>query len=243
MVHSQKGDSWSRGLPASCVMIVRDDVHGVHQVPDHPVRRERLRRLREARLPLGEPRRLRLADALGHRARPPARLAVEPVLDLHEQRVEHQTGVADQRMVRPDVLGQVRGIERRVDELLSLRHRHAVVRRGEAAADPEDHVGVVQELAHRLRHRPPAGTERQRVRLGERALPLEARRDRALQELGEGSQPLPGLRVVHALPRVDDRPLGGHQHAGDLADRHRVGRPPASGAPARSRAAPAPPRS
>ena len=62
--------------------------------------------------------------------------------------------------------------------------------------------------------------------LGKGALPLEARRDRALEELGERPEPLPRLGVVDALARVDDGPLGRHQHPGNLAHRHRIGRNP-----------------
>ena len=49
--------------------------------------------------------------------------------------------------------------------------------------------------------------------LGERALALEARRDRRLEQLGELAQLRPRPRVVHALARVDHRPLGGDQRA------------------------------
>ena len=71
--------------------------------------------------------------------------------------------------------------------------------------------------------RPPE-PERQRVRLGERALPLEAGRDRALEELGERPEAFPGLGVVHALTGVDDRALRRHEHPSDLAHRDRIGR-------------------
>ena len=111
-----------------------------------------------------------------------------------------------------------------MDDPLALRHLHAVVRRGEAAADAEDHVGVVQELADGLRDRASARAERQGVRLRERALALEARRDRALQELGKRPEPLPRLGVVDPLTRVDHRALGGHEDPRDLADRDRVRR-------------------
>jgi hypothetical protein len=55
------------------------------------------------------------------------------------------------------------GIERRVDDLLALRHRHGEIAFGEAAADAEDHVGLVEEVPHCFRHREPTGAERERV--------------------------------------------------------------------------------
>ena len=62
-----------------------------------------------------------------------------------------------------------------------------------------------------LADRSPAGAQGERMRLGERALALKARRDRRLQQLGQVAQGLPGPRVVHTLAGVDDRTLGRHQ--------------------------------
>ena len=76
------------------------------------------------------------------------------------------------------------------------------LRRREAAADAEDHVGVAEEVVDRLRDRAAAGAERQRVRLGERALALEARRDRAPRAArpARGAAPTPA-RSARPGPR------------------------------------------
>ena len=62
--------------------------------------------------------------------------------------------------------------------------------------------------------------------LRERALPLEARRDRRAEELGQLAQAVPRPRVVDPLACVDHRPLGLDENARDLGDGLRVrGRP------------------
>ena len=76
---------------------------------------------------------------------------------------------------------------------------------------------------NRFRDSPATGTKGERVILREGALPLQAGRDRRLEELGQRPQLRPGPCVVDALPGVDDRPPGLHQHPRDLADAFRVG--------------------
>ena len=51
--------------------------------------------------------------------------------------------------------------------------------------------------------------------LGERALALEARRDRGGELLGEAPEGRPRPRVVHPLPGVDERALGLDEEGGD----------------------------
>ena len=118
-------------------------------------------------------------------------------------------------------LARSAGIQRGLDHHLALGHRHAVVRRGEAAADAEDHVRAHQEVVELLADRAAARAERQRVVFGERALALKARRHRRLEQLGQLAELRPRLRVVDALARVDDRALGLDEHAGHF--RHRLG--------------------
>ena len=67
----------------------------------------------------------------------------------------------------------------------------------------------------RLRDREPAGAEGEGVVLGERALALEARRDRGGELFGEAPEGRPGLRVVHPLARVDDGSLRLDEEGGD----------------------------
>ena len=59
---------------------------------------------------------------------------------------------------------------------------------------------------------------------GKRALALQARGHRCLQQLGQLAQLLPRARVVHALAGVDHQPVGGHERGRQLGHRLRVGR-------------------
>ena len=54
--------------------------------------------------------------------------------------------------------------------------------------------------------------------LREGALALEARAHRRFEQLGDGLQLSPGLGVVHALPRVDQRALRRDQRRGGGID-------------------------
>ena len=107
--------------------------------------------------------------------------------------------------------------------VLPLRHRDAVIRRREAAADAEDEVGFFQEMMHRRRNREAARAERQRVRLGERALALQAGGDRNREQFGELPQLAPRFRPMHALAGVKHRAFRGEQHLRGLADRVGIG--------------------
>ena len=111
-----------------------------------------------------------------------------------------------------------------MNDALALRHVDTVVRVAETAADAEDEVGLVQEVMDRLRHRAAARAERQGVIFGERALAVQAGRDRRFEQFRQFAQRIPRLRVVHALPGVDDRQRGRKQPIGRALDRLRVGR-------------------
>ncbi len=138
-------------------------------------------------------------------------------------RCEHELGIADDAERHRHVLVDVGGIERRLDDLGARRHLDAEVGLGERAADAEDQVRLVEERAHRLRDGEAAGAERQRMRLGEGALALEAGGDGDREQLGQLLELGPGFRPVHALAGVDDRPLGGDQHLGGFGDGVEVG--------------------
>jgi hypothetical protein len=68
------------------------------------------------------------------------------------------------------------------------------------------------------------GAEGQRMRLGERALALQARRHRRFEQLGELAELCPGFGVVHPLTGVDDRTAGGHERSRHVGHGLRVGR-------------------
>src|SRR5205814_401067 len=75
--------------------------------------------------------------------------AVE-LLHLCDQALQHELGVARDSQRHGDVLVDVGGIERRLDDLDAGRHLDAEVGLRERAADPEDQVRLVEEGAHRL---------------------------------------------------------------------------------------------
>jgi hypothetical protein len=110
-----------------------------------------------------------------------------------------------------------------VDDRLALRHGDAEVGLGEGAADAQDHVRLVEELAHRLRIGAASRAQRQRMGLVEAALALEAGADRDREQLGEFLELGIGLGPVHALTGIDHRALGRHQHLGGLGDLVRSG--------------------
>ena len=145
------------------------------------------------------------------------------LLHLLEQGLQHDLGVARHAQRHGDVLVDVGGIERRLDDLDARRHLDAEVGLRERAADAEDQVRLVEEGAHRLRDGEAARAERQRMRLGKGALAAEAGRHRNGQQLGQLLELAPGLGPMHARAGVDHRPLGGDQHLGRFADGVGVG--------------------
>ena len=92
-------------------------------------------------------------DLLGHRAR--IAIRCDGLADLFQQRIEHQRRIADQPDPGFDILVEMVGIERRMDDGLALRHRDAEGGFGEGTADAEDHVGLGEEFRHRARHATP----------------------------------------------------------------------------------------
>ena len=162
------------------------------------------------------------------RHRPVVALLLHAAREFRDQRIERQRRIAHQADVAGDVLVQMIGVERGVDDLLPRRHLHAEVGLGEGTPDAEDEVGIVEEMPHRLRDRQPARTERQRMILGEGGLAAEARRHRRREQFRQRLELRPGLRPVHARAGVDHRPLRRRQRIRRARDIRRI-RPVARG--------------
>ena len=115
VVAGQNGEIWSRGLPASWVMVVLRDVDGRGEVAHDPVGRHRDRVGAAAYVPVGQP--------LGADARDPggdgrgalrARLA-DAVADRLEEALQDELRVADQPDLHRHDLVEIGRVERRVD--------------------------------------------------------------------------------------------------------------------------------
>src|SRR3546814_19699412 len=106
----------------------------------------------------------------------------------------------------------------RTDTLFPYTTLFRSIRLRKAAADAEDHVGVLQELVHRLRHRPAAGAERQRMVLRKGALAFQAGAHWDREQFRQLLQLRPRLRVMNALPGIDHWALRVHQHLGREAE-------------------------
>jgi hypothetical protein len=143
--------------------------------------------------------------------------------DLFQQRIEHQAGIADQADPGLDILVEMVGIERRMNDGLALRHPNAERGFGERAADAEDHIGLAEEFWHRARHRDAPRSERQRMRLREGRLAAKTGANRYGEPFGQLLQLGPGPGVMHALAGIDHGPLGGHEQGCRFLHMHRVG--------------------
>ena len=222
MVGRQNG----RELVARAAGVVGDDgvgdVDRLLQVPQHAVGIERRAVVGELRHPLGEPGLVGVGDLAGNGLGVLRALAVD-LLHLRDQALQHELGVARHAQRHGDVLVDVGGIERRLDDLDAGRHLDAEVGLRERAADPEDQVRLVEEGAHRLRDGEAARAQRQGMVLRKGALASEAGRHRNGQQLGQLLELGPGLGPMHAGARVDHRPLGGDQHLGGFTDGVGVG--------------------
>ena len=220
VVAGQNGEIWSRGLPASWVMVVlatstvaaRSDMTRYGVIGTSSERSFVAQSAsHSARMP-GDPRGDR-RGTLG--AWLPDRSAAPSISASQDQ--------APRRRRSPTSTGTTwsrsAGVGGGVDVPLACRPLEAVAGLREAAADAEDEVRLAHEHVQRPRHRPAARAERQRMVLGEGALALEARGDRRAEQLGQRPQLGPGLGVVDALAGVEDRPLGGDEDVGGAFDR------------------------
>ncbi len=214
-------------IPGVARVVGDDRLGGVDHLGhlvDHAVGVDRRLVGGELRTPLVEPLFTNFLDLAGHVVEPAA-IAVQSVVDGVDQRLEREAGVADQRVLGVDVLVDIGGIERRVDDrlVLGLGEGEPVGGVGEATADPEDDVGLAHEVGELAGLALARGAQRERVVLGERALAVEAGRHRRLEALRELLEGVPALRVVDALAREDHGTFGLEEHVGDLLDALGVG--------------------
>ena len=217
-------------LIARATGIVRHDrvprIDRLHEVPDDAVGRDGHLVRGELGHPFLEPRLPRLPHLARGAAVAPGASAQE-VRSRIDELAQDQLGVAEDRIVRGIVLVEIALVVGRVNDGLSRRDvgGHAVA--CEAAADPEHHVSLRQEMVRRAGHHTTTpGAQRQRMIFREGALPLERGHDRNLQELGELEQLRGGVGVHHALAGVDHGLVGVDEHAGRGGDVTRVARRP-----------------
>jgi hypothetical protein len=116
VVGRQNGESWSRGLPASWVMMVLATSTVFCRSHEHAVGIERRAVVGELRHPFGEPGLVGVGDLAGNGLGIFRALAVE-LLHLRDQALQHELSVARHTQRHGDVLVDVGGIERRLDDL------------------------------------------------------------------------------------------------------------------------------
>jgi len=222
-----RGDRAVEGqqLVARAAGVVGDDglarIDGAHELGHDPVGRDRhLGRAEDGR-PLREPGGPHTLDLRAHALAPGRATAQGP--DRLDELAQHQPRVAQQGMIRDVALVQIALVVGGVDDDLAGGDGggHAVP--GEAAADAEHHVGLAEIVERGSGHGRSAGPQRERVVLGERALALQGRDHRGLEQLGQLEQLRGGLGVEHALAGVDDGPPRVAQHAGGRLHVARVG--------------------
>ena len=115
-------------------------------------------------------------------------------------------------------------IERGVDDRLALRHRHAEVRFGEAAADAEDQVRFLEEVVHRPGMARPPEPSASGCVSGKALLPSRLVQTGMASSSASALQLVPGLRPVHALAGIEHRPLRLREHRRGLTHGLQVGR-------------------
>ena len=126
------------------------DIDRMLQIPEHAIGIERRILAPQLRHPFRQPFLVGGGDLGGN----PTCVAVggDGLADLFQQRIEHQAGIANQSDPGLDVLVEVCGVERRMDDGLALGHGDAEIGLGEGTADAEDHIGLAQEFRHRARY-------------------------------------------------------------------------------------------
>ena len=188
---------------------MRDDragrIHHAHEFVDDAIRRDRRLGRVQLRLPLRQPGFALGRDLLRRRAVQQA--SAEPILHRIRQRRQRQLRIAEQRHLGRVALVQVARVVGGVDDA----HARGQRRRGQRmavqpGADRQDQIRArIEEMRAVPGEAVAAGTERQRVVLGERALAVHRRHHRALQQLRKLHQFVAGLGVEHALAGEDHR--------------------------------------
>ena len=207
-------------LVARVAGIVRDGrvvaVDGVHQVPHHAVGVERRLVGGAQRHPLLG---VLILDPLHlvHRAAAAVALGPGLTLDLLDHLREHQLGVADDRVVEVVVLVEVDGVDGALHHHLAAGDLSRGEVAGEARADAEDRVGLVEEVARHLGHRVGGRAQGERMVLGEGALAAVGRGDGGVEQFRERRELLAGLGPEDALAGEDHRALGREQRRDGVA--------------------------
>ncbi len=171
---TQNGESWSRGLPASWVMMVLATSTVCMQVPDHAIGRQRRLVGGELRHPLGEPR-------LAHRgdlARRPRRCRAAPAPARPAPRAAHRAS-APASPTRPSAAGTslLRWSGSSVAWIIVLPLGMAMAKEVSVKLQPMPKITSAWSRKWRtvLGMADAARAERQRCVLGEGALAFEAR--------------------------------------------------------------------
>ena len=154
-----------------------------------------------------------VGDRLGDRC---VRCRVAVLRQCVEELCEHGLDVADARELDVVAGPEVARVVGDLAERRLCRHGRDVQRAREARADPEDQVGALEVLVDRRRARARGRSERERVILGEGALPVQRRRHRRRGALGEPDELVGGVRVEHPLTGHDHGVRGRSQHARGL---------------------------
>ena len=200
-------------------------VHGVHNVPHHPVGVQRHLVAGQPGAPFRQPRLVDGADFIGQPLVGGARRHALR-LNLVNKLPQRQLGIAQDGVRGAVVLVDVALAVGQVNQRLAGGNRHGKTAFGKAHAHAKHHIGIIEEPMHRPGLAGTANAQRQRVVFGESAFALQRGHHGNLQILRQLHQFGAGLGIQHPLPSDDDRMMRGHQppHAG--GNRRRVGGSP-----------------
>jgi hypothetical protein len=178
----------------------------------------------EERRPLCEPRVLDLGDLGRHLALPLAAVLAELGLDLLDQHLDREPGVARQPHLHAVVLVDVLDALGVVDHDLAVRDRLPVAGAGEARAQSHEDVTLLDPRARVPARGPAARAEGQRMALVEARLARHGAVHGNVQELGELAElgAGPGQERSHA--RLDQGLLGRQEQPDGLAHGAGAGR-------------------
>ena len=205
---SQKGTICSLGAPASWVSMGVGTVDVAHQVSNDPVLVDGDLVGGQLRVPLVQELLLE-GPYLGRDVPVVASTrAVGLGLDLGYERLKDQPGVADQGVVRLDVVVDVAGVVGGMDHDFARRYSLTIAGGREAAAYSEYQVRLLEEVPDGFSSVYRRRAQGQRVVFREAALSLHRSHHGCLQESGELLQLFPRLGVETPLSGVNHRGLG-----------------------------------